>query len=127
MHAWVGVNLVSSAVDLPASRQHIIYRQPDWLMVPRELARTLNRLDPQSPAYLAQLARWSRARPDEVEGLYASPIHPWAVTHLTAVVTELVTTYAVDGFISTTCDFPTKTSTTVVRRFNNSSVRSCPS
>lgn len=97
VHAWVGVNLVSSAVDLPASRQHIIYRQPDWLMVPRELARPLNRLDPKSPAYLAQLARWSRARPDEVEGLYASPIHPWAVTHLTAVITELVTTYAIDG------------------------------
>ena len=97
VHAWVGVNLVSSAVDLPASRHHVIYRQPDWLMVPRELAKPLHRLDPKSPTYLSQLARWTRARRDEIEGLYTSPIHPWAVTHLTAVITELVTNYELDG------------------------------
>ena len=51
----------------------------------------------RAPQYVARLARWTRARPDEVEGLYASPIHPWAATHLTAVITELVTNYDVDG------------------------------
>jgi uncharacterized lipoprotein YddW (UPF0748 family) len=38
VHAWVAVNLVSSSVTLPASRDHVIYRAPEWLMVPRELA-----------------------------------------------------------------------------------------
>jgi len=97
VHAWVNVNLVSSAVDLPSSRQHIIYRQPDWLMVPRELASEMLNVDPRSPAYVGRLARWARARPDEVEGLFASPIHPWAATHIAAVITDIVTRYAVDG------------------------------
>ncbi|MGH9174149.1 MAG: glycoside hydrolase family 10 protein, partial [Vicinamibacterales bacterium] len=97
VHAWVAVNLVSSAVDLPISRQHVIYRQPDWLMVPRALAAQLRNLDPRSPEYLGRLARWTRARPDEVEGLYMSPIHAWAARHITEVITELVTNYDVDG------------------------------
>ena len=29
VHAWVAVNLVSSSVSLPASRDHVIYRAPD--------------------------------------------------------------------------------------------------
>ncbi len=97
VHAWVAVNLVSSAVDLPTSPQHIIHRQPDWLMVPKALARGLNRLDPRSPEYVARLARWTRSRPTEVEGLYASPIHPWAASHVTAIITELATNYELDG------------------------------
>lgn len=97
VHAWVAVNLVSSAVDLPSSRQHIVYRQPDWLMVPRELAADLLTVDPRSPEYVGRLARWSRGRTGDVEGLYASPIHPWVATHTAAVLTELVTQYELDG------------------------------
>jgi len=57
VHAWVAVNLVSSAVELPRARQHIIYRQPDWLMVPRELAAEMLNVDPRSPEYVGRLAR----------------------------------------------------------------------
>lgn len=97
VHAWIAVNLVSSAHELPSSRQHLVYRQPDWLMVPREIAVEMLSVDPRSPEYLGRLARWTRAHSGEVEGLYASPIHPWAAVHLAAVVKELVTNYAVDG------------------------------
>src|SRR5262245_4865615 len=38
VHAWVNVNLVSSAVDLPISPEHVIVRHPEWLMVPRQIA-----------------------------------------------------------------------------------------
>jgi uncharacterized lipoprotein YddW (UPF0748 family) len=38
VHAWVSVNLVSSAVTVPTAAQHVIRRHPEWLMVPRELA-----------------------------------------------------------------------------------------
>src|SRR5476649_983438 len=34
VHAWVNVNLVSSASDLPPARDHVVYRHPEWLMVP---------------------------------------------------------------------------------------------
>jgi uncharacterized lipoprotein YddW (UPF0748 family) len=97
VHAWIAVNLVSSASELPGSRQHIVYRQPDWLMVPREIAAEMMHVDPRSPEYVGRLARWTRAHAEEVEGLYASPIHPWAAAHLAAVVRELVTSYALNG------------------------------
>jgi uncharacterized lipoprotein YddW (UPF0748 family) len=97
VHAWVGVNLVSSAVTLPAARTHIVYRHPDWLMVPRPLAADLRRVDVRSPEYLGRLARWSRAHASDVEGLYTSPIHPAAAAHVADVVQDLVTRYPVDG------------------------------
>src|SRR5262249_35038434 len=30
VHAWVSVDLVSSAVDLPASPDHLVYKHPEW-------------------------------------------------------------------------------------------------
>lgn len=97
VHAWIAVNLVSSAYELPASRQHIIYRQPDWLMVPREIATEMLRVNPRSPEYVGRLARWTRANSSAVEGLYTSPIHEGAAEHVAAVVREMVTKYALDG------------------------------
>jgi uncharacterized lipoprotein YddW (UPF0748 family) len=97
VHAWVAVNLVSSSVTLPASRDHVIYRAPEWLMVPRELAAEMKKVDLRSPAYLGQLARWTRAHNTQVEGLYTSPLHPAAQDHTAAVIGEIAAKYAVDG------------------------------
>jgi uncharacterized lipoprotein YddW (UPF0748 family) len=97
VHAWVAVNLVSSAVTLPASRDHVVYRHPDWLMVPRALAIELRGIDTRSPEYLGRLARWSRRNNSGVEGLYVSPLHSGAAAHVAAVVKEIVTAYPVDG------------------------------
>src|SRR5918996_872449 len=49
VHAWLNVNLVSSAAELPASRSHVIYEHPEWLMIPRELAPELLSIDVRSP------------------------------------------------------------------------------
>ncbi|MEW6322238.1 MAG: family 10 glycosylhydrolase [Acidobacteriota bacterium] len=97
VHAWVVANLVSSAAELPAAREHLVYRQPDWLMVPRALAAEMLAVDSRSPEYLGRLSRWTRANSDQVEGLYVSPAHPGAATHLAAVVSEIVERYDVDG------------------------------
>jgi uncharacterized lipoprotein YddW (UPF0748 family) len=97
VHAWVAVNLVSSSVSLPASRDHVIYRAPEWLMVPRELAAEMKKIDLRSPAYLGRLARWTRAHTSIVEGLYTSPLHPAAQDHTAAVIGEIAAKYAVDG------------------------------
>jgi uncharacterized lipoprotein YddW (UPF0748 family) len=96
VHAWVNVNLVSSATELPAARDHIIYRHPEWLMVPRALAADLAGVEPRSPEYLGRLARHVRARND-IEGLYVSPIAAGAVDHTERVVRDIVGRYAVDG------------------------------
>ena len=97
VHAWVAVNLVSSSVSLPASRDHVIYRAPEWLMVPRELAAEMKKIDLRSPAYVGRIARWTRAHPSLVEGLYTSPLHPAAQDHTAAVIGEIAAKYAVDG------------------------------
>ena len=97
VHAWVAVNLVSSSVTLPASRDHVVYRAPEWLMVPRELAAEMKKIDLRSPAYVGRLARWTRANAAQVEGLYTSPLHPAAQDHTAAVIGEIAAKYAIDG------------------------------
>jgi uncharacterized lipoprotein YddW (UPF0748 family) len=97
VHAWVVVNLVSSAAELPSSRDHVLYRHPDWLMVPRELAAEMLAVSSRSPEYVGRLARWSRARSSEVEGLYVSPVHAAAAKHIADVVAEMAQRYEVDG------------------------------
>jgi uncharacterized lipoprotein YddW (UPF0748 family) len=96
IHAWINVNLISSAVDLPIAREHLVHRHPDWLMVPRDIAQELATVEPESPAYAGKVARWARTQPD-IEGLYASPIVPAAAEHVEAVVRDLTRRYAVDG------------------------------
>jgi uncharacterized lipoprotein YddW (UPF0748 family) len=97
VHAWVAVNLVASSVSLPSAREHVLYRAPEWLMVPLELAAEMKKIDVRSPAYIGRLARWTRAHSEDVEGLYTSPVHPGAQAHAAAVIGELVQKYAVDG------------------------------
>lgn len=96
VHAWVNVNLVASAADLPSSRSHVIYRKPDWLMVPRPLAVELARAGARSPEFVGRLARWTRAQ-DDVEGLFTTPIVPEAAAHVVSVVDDLVARYPLDG------------------------------
>jgi uncharacterized lipoprotein YddW (UPF0748 family) len=97
VHAWLNVNLVGSAVTRPSSPGHVVQAHPEWLMVPRALASALHAIDSASPAYLDRLMRWSRARESRMEGLYISPIHQGASDHVTAVVSDLVSRYALDG------------------------------
>jgi uncharacterized lipoprotein YddW (UPF0748 family) len=97
VHAWVDVNLVSSAAELPEAREHVVYAHPEWLMVPRAIAQDLAKVDPVSPAYLGKIARWTRGESDHVEGLYASPILKPAADHVDAVVSDIARRYAVDG------------------------------
>jgi uncharacterized lipoprotein YddW (UPF0748 family) len=97
VHAWVNINLVASAWDLPAAPSHLVYTHPEWLMVPRPLAREMAAVEPASPAYLGRLARWVRAQNGDLEGLYLSPLQPDAAAHLAAVVDDLVARYPVDG------------------------------
>jgi uncharacterized lipoprotein YddW (UPF0748 family) len=97
VHAWLNVNLVASTTELPASRDHVIYQHPEWLMVPRELAAGLLALDVRNPEYLGRLARWARANPRRLEGFYISPLHTGAQIEIAATVKDVVTRYPFDG------------------------------
>ena len=107
VHAWVNVNLVSSAVELPSAREHVVHRHPEWLMVPRDIAQQLAAEDVQSPAYVGRLARWTRQQSAEVEGLYTSPIVPAAAAHTESVVRDIAKRYAVDGIHFDYARYPT--------------------
>ncbi len=97
VHAWVNVNFVSSAAELPIAPTHVVHRHPEWLMVPRDLVQELSNVPEISPAYVGKLARWTRAQPAGLEGLYTSPLLPAAADHVNAVVRDLATRYAIDG------------------------------
>ncbi len=108
VHAWVNVNLVSSAAELPWAREHLIHRHPEWLMVPRDLAQELARVDPESPAYVGKLARWTRGQSAGIEGLYSSPLVPAAVEHTVAVVRDITKRYRIDGVHLDYIRYPTE-------------------
>jgi len=59
VHAWININLVGG-LDLPASADHVLYRHPDWLMVPAALAQDLARVDVKSREYVSRIARYAR-------------------------------------------------------------------
>ncbi len=123
VHAWVAVNLVSSSVSLPASRDHVIYRAPEWLMVPRELAAEMKKIDLRSPAYVGRLSRWTRANAEQVEGLYTSPLHPAAQDHTAAVIGEIAANYPIDGVHLDYVRFPSEEfdySPSAIEQFKNS-------
>jgi uncharacterized lipoprotein YddW (UPF0748 family) len=88
VHAWINVNLIASAADLPGAREHVVYRHPEWLMVPRALAEEVSTVDPRSPVYVGRLARYARSQSAEVEGLYLSPVSPESVAYTTSVVRD---------------------------------------
>jgi uncharacterized lipoprotein YddW (UPF0748 family) len=97
VHAWINVNLVASAVTVPAEPRHVVRAHPEWLMVPRDLAGPLQRVDPRSAAYLGRLAQWAREHPQSIEGLYLSPIPPGAARYLEDLVGDLAERYDVHG------------------------------
>ncbi len=97
VHAWINVNLVAGDGALPAAPDHVVYRHPEWLMVPEALAADLGTLDVRSPAYLGRLARYARSHSSTIEGLYLSPVTAGARDYTAAVVRDIVERYPVDG------------------------------
>lgn len=107
VHAWFNVNLVAGAATPPRDKAHIAVREPGWLMVPRQMAGTLSRVRPTSPAYLTQLTRWTRDRSDSVEGLFLSPIPEASQQYTLSVVRDLMARYALDGLHLDYIRYPT--------------------
>ena len=105
-HLSVSVSVAAAVGELPASRSHVIYQHPEWLMVPRQLAAEMLKVDVRSPAYLGQIARWTRANSTRVNGVYVSPIDPAAALYLVSAVVAAVGRYSADGVYLEALDFP---------------------
>jgi uncharacterized lipoprotein YddW (UPF0748 family) len=97
VHAWINISLVANTAQLPADRTHVIYRHPEWVMVPRALAGEMRSVNRDSPEYIRKIAQYVRARSDKIEGLYLSPVADGAIAYTVSVVADLVKRYDVDG------------------------------
>jgi uncharacterized lipoprotein YddW (UPF0748 family) len=97
VHAWVNTHLVWGPVAAPRSPIHLVNANPEWLAVPRALARDLHGADPRSPNFFEALRRYAAERPQTVEGIYTSPSHPEVRARVLAVWMELLERYDLDG------------------------------
>lgn len=97
VHAWINIYLVANIEILPRSQEHLIYQHPEWLMVPRVIAKELYSVSPKSPEYLKRLVEFTRANRLELEGLYASPANPEVKENLIKIWLDVAERYEVDG------------------------------
>jgi uncharacterized lipoprotein YddW (UPF0748 family) len=93
--ASIDVDRVALAGEVPASRDHVFYQHPDWLMVPRALAPEVLALDVRSPEYIGRLTRWTRT--NSVDGVYLSPVIEDAAAFVVSAAASVLKRYAVDG------------------------------
>jgi uncharacterized lipoprotein YddW (UPF0748 family) len=97
VHAWINTHLVWGPANRPESPEHIVNAHPDWLAVPRPLARELASIDPLDARFVDSLVRYARENPQRVEGVYTSPSHPEVQDRVHAVWLDLATRYDLDG------------------------------
>ena len=93
--ASIDIERAMPAGEVPASRNHVIYQHPEWLMVPRALAAELFALEPRSPEYVGRLSRWTRA--NGVDGVYLSPLPDDVPAYVASLVSAVLKRYPVDG------------------------------
>jgi uncharacterized lipoprotein YddW (UPF0748 family) len=97
VHAWINIFLVADLDALPASRDHSIYKHPEWVMVPRGIGAELYDVPPGESAYLDRIIEFSRVNRRELEGLFVSPAHPGVKDNLFNIWMDIATHYEVDG------------------------------
>jgi uncharacterized lipoprotein YddW (UPF0748 family) len=97
VHAWINIYLVADLESLPASRDHLIYRHPEWVMVPRGIATELYDISPDGDRYLDRIVEFSRLNRHELEGLFVSPANPGVKDNLLDIWVDIATRYEVDG------------------------------
>jgi uncharacterized lipoprotein YddW (UPF0748 family) len=97
VHAWINIYLVADLESLPTSRDHPIFRHPEWVMVPRGIATELYDVQPDRGAYLDRIIEFSRLNHNELEGLFVSPAHPGVKDNLYNIWMDIATRYEVDG------------------------------
>jgi uncharacterized lipoprotein YddW (UPF0748 family) len=93
VHAWFNV-LLSAHFGQPLPRGHELERHPEWMMVPRSVAREA---DGERSVRLASIVRKGARQDGDAEGYYISPLARGVPEHLERVLRELLTRYGVDG------------------------------
>src|SRR5215475_3325066 len=97
IHAWINIYVVADIDSLPRSKDHLIYKHPEWVMVPRGVATELYSATPDAGSYLDRILEFTRVNRHELEGLFVSPAHPEVKENLIKIWTDIASRYEVDG------------------------------
>lgn len=97
VHAWINLYVVANVEPLPKATDHIIFKHPEWIMVPRALAAELYDIDPRSPEYLSRIVEHTAGNRKDLEGIFVTPAHNEVKENLYRIWMDVATKYAVDG------------------------------
>jgi uncharacterized lipoprotein YddW (UPF0748 family) len=106
VYASFDLDRVALSDEVPASRGHVLYQHPEWLMVPRAIAPELLAIDLRSPEYVGRLARWTRA--NGIDGVYLSPLSDEAAAYVATAVGHVLKRFPVDGVQLDTARYPAR-------------------
>ena len=97
VHAWINTSLLANLDALPASPAHVYNKHPEWLAVPKAVARDLYQTSPNDPVYRQKIVEWSKANRAELEGVYTGPANPKVREHIYRIWMDVLKHYPVDG------------------------------
>lgn len=97
VHAWLNTSLLANLDALPAQPDHVYNKHPEWLAVPKPVARELHGLSPRDAAYRQKIVEWSKANRAELEGIYTGPANPKVRDHIYKIWMDVLKRYPVDG------------------------------
>ena len=97
VHAWLNTSLLANLDALPADPKHVYNAHPEWLAVPRAVAKELYSMSPRDALYRRRIVEWSKANRGELEGVYTGPANPKVREHIYRIWLDIIQKYPVDG------------------------------
>ena len=97
VHAWLNTSLLANLDALPTDPDHVYNKHPEWLAVPRAVARELYQMSPTDAAYRQKIVEWSKVNRAELEGIYTGPANPKVREHIYKIWMDVLRNYPVDG------------------------------
>jgi len=97
VHAWLNTSLLANLDALPTDPNHVYNKHPEWLAVPRAVAKELFSMSPRDALYRHRIVEWSKANRGELEGVYAGPANPKVREHIYRIWLDIIQKYQVDG------------------------------
>jgi len=97
VHAWLNTSLLANLDALPTDPNHVYNKHPEWLAVPRAVAKELFSMSPRDALYRQRIVEWSKANRGELEGVYTGPANPKVREHIYRIWLDIIQKYQVDG------------------------------
>src|SRR5437660_3145811 len=97
VHAWLNTILLANLDALPNDPKHVYNAHPEWLAVPRAVAKDLFSMSPRDALYRQRIVEWSKANRGELEGVYTGPANSKVREHIYRIWMDIIQKYRIDG------------------------------